>query len=142
MNGATVKTMGAKVRRSVTRLLCAGCALLVSSSASGQCPVTVTRLRHSAVLHEVRIAYRNSSAKAISAVKFSVYFIDGVGDIHADPLSYLSNKRVKPGKEATEVWQEHLQEKVRLKVDLVKVMYGDGSVWAPTDGRFCSWSSR
>jgi hypothetical protein len=76
------------------------------------------------------IEYRNDSNKEITAVKFTVTFLDAVNDKHEMPYSYTSDKKLKPGKTYTATWQNLTNTRAkRMEAKVTKVLFADGTTW-------------
>lgn len=103
------------------------------------CPVTPGNLRCDVELDpfdtptspKIYFDYKNSSSKAISAVKFRVRFVDGEGNdkgtFHAVDSFYL-----QPSGDRTQKWKRDVAIHpgvTALKIRVLQVKYADGESW-------------
>jgi hypothetical protein len=111
-------------------------------SAAAQCPVSNIQLWETLLLNDyhgggpvpalLNLKFTNSTTKMITGIKFSVAWMDAVGDIHSVSEMPISDSKLKPAAAKKLSWRKPVVPISAEKGWLVapsKVLYDDGSIW-------------
>jgi hypothetical protein len=103
--------------------------LLLSISSFASEPIQVLKTKAVQYPHHyIGIKYQNIGDKEVKATKFSVTFVNAVGDRQADYTEYSIEQAVKPGKSRYFTIDCYVPTR-RAEARVEKVLYADGSTW-------------
>jgi len=106
--------------------------------ASRACPVAIEGVYVHGDTLTVNVYTKNISDKTIVGIRFSLYYVDSVGEFHDLNGEYNAGATIKPGQKRLAEVRYYLPEYRNTHANTEKVRFEDGSTWQNDGTMLCS----